>query len=316
MTPVVAALIVTAGVAIAIALEAYLSLRRPLKKLRKATKEIRDGNLDFELEISGSRQVRELCMDFEDMRKRLKEVAEENMQIDSDNRILISNISHDLKTPITSVRGYAEGILMGVANTPEKLDKYARTIYNKANDMNSLIDELTLYSKINTNRIPYKYERIPVAEYFSRYAEDMRMDLESQNITLSYYNYMEEDAEIIADDEQLRRVMNNIISNSVKYMDKRQGLISIRVRDAEDFVQVEFEDNARGIAKKDLPYIFDRFYRADASRNSGTGGSGIGLSIVKKIIEDHGGRIWATSEEGTGTVMHFVLRKYREAVHE
>ena len=86
----------------------------------------------------------------------------------------------------------------------------------------------------------------------------------------------------------------------------------MRIRDSGDFVQVEIEDNGRGISVRDLPYIFDRFYRADASRNSSTGGSGIGLSIVRKIIEDHGGRIWATSKENTGTIMHFVLRKYQE----
>ena len=90
-----------------------------------------------------------------------------------------------------------------------------------------------------------------------------------------------------------------------------------RIKDVGDFVQVEIEDNGRGIAAKDLPYIFDRFYRADSSRNSSQGGSGIGLSIVKKIVEDHGGRIWATSKEGMGTEMHFVLRKYQEVLqHE
>ena len=117
---------------------------------------------------------------------------------------------------------------------------------------------------------------------------------------------------IIADPEQLRRVIHNIIGNSIKYLDKQRGLINIRIKDVGDFIQVEIEDNGRGIAAADLPYIFDRFYRADASRNSATGGSGIGLSIVKKIIEDHGGKIWATSKESIGTVMYFVIRKYQE----
>ena len=85
--------------------------------------------------------------------------------------------------------------------------------------------------------------------------------------------------------------------------------INIRVKDVGDFVQIEIEDNGKGIGPKELPYIFDRFYRTDASRNSSMGGSGIGLSIVRKIVEDHGGKIWATSKLGTGTVMYFVLRK-------
>ena len=200
----------------------------------------------------------------------------------------------------------------GVASSPEKLDKYVRTIYNKANDMANLIDELSIYSKIDTNRIPYNFTQIHVDDYFRDCADELRMDLESKNIDLTYYNYLDEDAVIIGDAEQLKRVVNNIVSNSVRYLDKKKGIINIRIRDAGDFVQIELEDNGSGIAKKDLPYIFDRFFRADASRNSSTGGSGIGLSIVKKIIEDHGGRIWATSREGTGTIMHFVLRKYQE----
>ena len=116
--------------------------------------------------------------------------------------------------------------------------------------------------------------------------------------------------------EQLKRVINNIVSNSLKYMEREHGLINLRVKDVGDFIQVELEDNGKGIAAKDLPNIFDRFYRTDASRNSSKGGSGIGLSIVKKIIEDHGGKIWATSREGVGTVMYFVIRKYQEVPNE
>ena len=116
----------------------------------------------------------------------------------------------------------------------------------------------------------------------------------------------------IADPEHLKRVINNIISNSLKYTDRDRRRINLRVKDVGDFIQVEVEDNGKGIAAKDLPHIFERFYRTDASRNSSTGGSGIGLSIVRKIVEDHGGKIWATSREGIGTVMYFVIRKYQE----
>ena len=138
------------------------------------------------------------------------------------------------------------------------------------------------------------------------------MDLSAQGIAFRYVNYVEGDVKIIADAEQLKRVVNNIISNSVKYMDKPQKQINLRVKDVGDFIQVEIEDNGKGIGAKELPNIFERFYRTDASRNSSTGGSGIGLSIVKKIIEEHGGKIWATSKEGTGTIMYFVIRKYQE----
>jgi len=302
--------------AVILILWVYRSIITPIRKLRDAANNIKDGNLDFTVDVSGHDEIGELGNAFESMRRQLKDNAEEKLRDETENRALISNIAHDLKTPITAIKGYSEGILDGVANTEEKKDKYVRTIYNKATEMDTLINELTLYSKIDTNRIPYDFAKLPVMGYFNDCIEEVGMDLEAKGIALSYFNYVTEEVQIIADPEQLRRVINNIVSNSVKYMDKQRGAISFRVRDVGDFIQVEIEDNGRGIATHDLPYIFDRFFRADASRNSATGGSGIGLSIVKKIVEDHGGKIWATSQEGVGTTMYFVIRKYEEMQQE
>lgn len=294
----------------------YGAILKPLGKLQQATREIKDGNLNFELDITEQDEIGQLCLDFEEMRQRLRDTAEEKLQYDMENKELISNISHDLKTPITAIKGYCEGIMDGVASSPERMEKYIRTIYNKANDMDRLIDELTFYSKIDTNKIPYVFTKLDICQYFNDCVEELTMELEAKNITLNFSNAVEPGVTIIADTEQLKRVINNIVSNSVKYLDKRRGILMIRLIDVGDFVQVEIEDNGRGISQKDLPNIFDRFYRADSSRNSSQGGSGIGLSIVKKIIEDHGGKIWATSKEGIGTVMHFVLRKHQEVLHE
>ena len=290
----------------------YGGIISPINKLQEAAKNIKEGNLDFELKPEKDDELGQLMQAFEEMRIRLKDNAEEKLRYDKESKELISNISHDLKTPITAIKGYVEGIRDGVADTPEKMDKYLGTIYNKANEMNLLINELTLYAKIDTNRIPYNFAPLSVNAYFDDCAEDLAMELDSKNVEFGYFNYVEDDQKIIADPEQLKRVINNIISNSLKYMEREHGLINLRVKDVGDFIQVELEDNGKGIAAKDLPNIFDRFYRTDASRNSSKGGSGIGLSIVKKIIEDHGGKIWATSREGTGTVMYFVIRKYQE----
>ena len=310
---ILTATIILVFTALSVGLWIYRSIAVPLVKLKKATKNIKEGNLDFVLEVEGNDEFSQLCQDFEEMRKRLKESTEEKILMDKENKELISNISHDLKTPITAVKGYVEGLLDGVADTPEKQQKYLRTIYNKANDMDRLINELTYYSSIDNNRIPYNFHRINVAEFFADCVEDVGLDLESKNIQLNYSNMVEPDTRIIADPEQLKKVINNIIGNSIKYMDKEKGVIDIRLLDEVDSIRVEIEDNGKGIAAKDLGNIFERFYRTDASRNSMKGGSGIGLSIVKKIIEDHGGYIWATSKEGEGTCLHFVIRKYREA---
>ena len=298
--------------ALSIGLWIYRSIATPLVKLKKATQNIKEGNLDFVLDVEGDDEFSELCRDFEEMRKRLKESAEEKVLLDKENKELISNISHDLKTPITAVKGYVEGIMDGVADTPEKMDRYVKTIYNKTNEMDHLINELTFYSKIDTNRIPYTFSKLNVEDYFGDCAEEVGLELETRGIELVYANYVESGVLVIADGEQIRRVIHNIISNAIKYMDKPKGIIQIRVKDVGDFIQVEIEDNGKGIAAKDIAYIFDRFYRTDVSRNSSKGGSGIGLSIVKKILEDHGGKVWATSRLGIGTIMYFVLRKYQE----
>ena len=308
----ISAFVILISVALVVGLWVYRSIAVPLVKLKKATQNIKEGNLDFVLDVEGKDEFSELCQDFEEMRRRLKESTEEKSLIEKENRELISNISHDLKTPITAVKGYVEGIMDGVADTPEKMDRYVRTIYNKTNEMDHLINELTFYSKIDTNRIPYTFSKLTVEDYFEDCSEEVGLELETRGIELVYANYVEKDVMVIADGEQIRRVIHNIISNAIKYMDKPKGIIQIRIKDVGDFIQIEIEDNGKGIGPKDLPYIFDRFYRTDVSRNSSKGGSGIGLSIVKKILEDHGGKVWATSRLGIGTIMYFVLRKYQE----
>lgn len=291
----------------------YHDFSAPLEKLAKATRNIRDGNLDFELKAEGVAEIRSLCEDFEEMRVRLKAANEEKIEFDRQNRELISNISHDLRTPITAVKGYVEGIMDGVADTPEKMNRYIHTIYNKTIEMDRLINELSFYSKIATNRIPYAFDRVPVRGFFDDAAEELENELTAKGVTFTYRNEVPDGAEIIADVEQIRRVINNIVGNSVKYMDKPVKTVSLTVTEVGDEVQTAITDNGKGIEAKNLASVFDRFYRTDSSRNSAQGGSGIGLSIVRKIVEDHGGRVWASSREGEGTTMFFVLRKYQEA---
>ena len=299
-------------IVICLVLWIYHSIVTPIHMLQVAAQNIKNGNLDFEVQVQNKDEIGELCEDFEEMRKRLKDNAEEKLRSEQQSRELISNISHDLKTPITAIKGYVEGLIDGVADTPQKQNKYLQTVYSKAIDMDHLINELSFYSKIDTNKIPYTFSRINVVGYFEDCAEDLCRELEEEHIGFTYQNYVDNSVQMIADAEQIKRVINNIVGNSKKYSDKEEKKIHMTVKDVGDFVQIEIEDNGRGIAAKDLPYIFDRFYRTDASRNSSKGGSGIGLSIVKKIMEDHGGKIWVTSKEGIGTVMYLVLRKYQE----
>lgn len=313
----------------------YHSIVKPLNILHIATMQIGAGNLDNPVRITTSDEIGELCRDFEEMRIRLKSILEERIQYEQNTREMMSSISHDLKTPLTAIKGYAEGLIDGVAATPDKQEKYLRIIAAKAVDMTYLVDELSLFSKIEQNALPYNFVTLDVDEYFDDCFSDITLDLESHNIKIIYENHTDAGTCFTADPEQLKRVINNIIGNSVKYMDKDAGIIRINItnvipppvspplyrqinedgtdvippKSPDEFIQIEISDNGPGIESKDLPFIFDRFYRADASRNSSKGGSGLGLAIVQKIISDHNGRIWALSTPGNGTSIYFTLKK-------
>ncbi|MDF2908983.1 MAG: hypothetical protein K0R34_4304 [Herbinix sp.] len=287
----------------------YRGILRPLNMLRIGMSQIKDGDLDYSVQSDTEDEIGQLCEDFEEMRIRLKELIDNRIKYEEDIKELISNISHDLKTPLTAIQGYAEGLIDGVAGSPEKQEKYIQTILSKANDMAILVDELGFYAKIDCNSIPYTFKEISIREYFDDCIEEIGLDLEVKNIEIQYYNELPLDTKVIADAEQLKRVINNIVGNAAKYLNKPKGILQIRIHDIGSYVQIEIEDNGIGIPKTDIPYIFDRFYRADASRNSKKGGSGLGLAISKKIIEDHSGKIWAVSEQGVGTTILFTLRK-------
>lgn len=302
-------IILMTGVGAGLTIWLYKSVLKPIVRLKNAAIKISNGDLESSIVSTSTDEFGQLYDAFEDMRVHLKDSIEDNLKKDVESKELISNISHDLKTPITAIKGYVEGIMDGVADSPEKMERYIKTIYNKANDMDRLIGELTVYSQIDTNRIPYHFVKLNVEEYFKDCIAEISTELENKGFKLTFLNYIDKSAEVIADPEQIKRVINNIVSNSLKYNDKEVGVINIRIKDQKDYVHFEIEDNGRGVAPSDLPYIFERFYRTDTSRNTKKGGSGIGLSIVRKIIEAHGGTIWAFSTLGTGLSIHFILKK-------
>jgi len=320
------ALLLTAGVML---FWIYRSFIKPLNLLTLATRKMQEGNLDFSIQGDPDDELGNLCEDFEDLRLHLKEQTEARLKYENEVIELISNISHDLKTPLTAIKGYAEGVLDGVADTDEKREKYLRTIYTKASDMQVLVDELAFYSKIDSNIVPYNFESLDINDYFYDCVEDYSIDMETRGIELDYVP-AEGPVAVVADAEQLRRVVNNVIGNSVKYMDKTgadvrpgqegraeingkgRGRITIMARKLENLAEISIRDNGPGIAPDDLTRIFERFYRADQSRNSKKGGTGLGLAISKKIIEDHGGTIRAESELGVQTTIIFTLPLYKE----
>lgn len=289
----------------------YAGIIKPIKKLKEATKRVKDGDLDFCLESVGTDEISTLGQDFEEMRAHLKIEIDKRIQYEENLRNLIGNISHDLKTPLTAIKGYAEGMMDGVADTPEKQEKYLRTIRSKAEDMTRMVEELALYTRIDGKTYPYYFERVHLRDFFADCMEEDEPELERRNITISLQDNLSEDDEVYGDREQLKRIVTNILGNAVKYLSKESGEITITLSEERSYIRTEIRDTGMGIAKKDLPHIFERFYRGDTSRNTGKGGSGLGLAIVKQIVEDHGGTICARSEEGTGTTISFTLLKVR-----
>lgn len=284
------------------------SILKPISRLQKAAGEISYGNLEHAVIEEGDSEIKELCRSFEQMRLKLKESVYTQIKYEDNRKMLVSSISHDLKTPITSIKGYVEGILDGVANTPEKTAKYLKTIYAKAVQVDAMIDDLLLYSKLDLKQIPFNFEKTDIVRYFEDCIAESEYDMGKYHIQLSLENQISQNREVMIDRERVRRVIVNIIDNARKYMDKEKGEIKVLLRETNTSIIIEIQDNGRGIAKENLPHIFDRFYRADTVRKS-MNGSGMGLAIAKEIIEGHNGKIWAISRAEKGTAIIISLRK-------
>ncbi|WMJ81764.1 HAMP domain-containing sensor histidine kinase [Clostridium sp. MB40-C1] len=281
---------------------------QPIKLLKKATCEISNGNLNCSIADEGDQEIQELCQGFEAMRVQLKDSIIMKMKYDNNRKELVSSISHDLKTPITSIKGYVEGILDGVANTPQKKEHYLKTIYSKAEHVDHMIDDLLLYSKLDLKQIPFNFTKVNIVEYFNYCVSESEYELKKDNIKICLNNELKTSSFVMLDVERMRRVILNIIENSRKYMNKEKGKLAINLRKTSSSIIIEIRDNGSGIDKKDVNKIFNRFYRTDAAR-SGAKGSGLGLAIAKQIVEGHNGSIWAISHGNEGTSIMISLEK-------
>lgn len=248
------------------------------------------------------------------MRMRIKTSNKIQQVYEENRKDLIANISHDLKTPITAINGYVQGILDGVANTDEKLKSYVATIAVYGRDMDTLIDELSLLSKLDLEGVLFQFEQINIYDYMTDCLEELSFDLEEKGVESRINFKIDPSVLVTIDPNQIKRVLSNIIFNAVKHFKTDSPLLEISVEEAvqEHFCQVRIRDNGIGIPVDKLESIFERFYRVDASRNSETGGSGLGLSIAKQIIKTHSGRIWAESQVGVGTQITFTIPRSRE----
>ncbi|MBB3110942.1 signal transduction histidine kinase [Paenibacillus phyllosphaerae] len=281
----------------------------PLERLRQSAERIKEGDLTQELRASSKDEVGQLVLSFDEMRRQLQASIQLALQYEENRKRLLANISHDLRTPITTIKGYSEGIRDGVARTPEKLDQYARAIHTRAADMERLVEELFYYSKLDLRQEPFTFAEADAIALLRGLIDEHAIDFEREGIQVNWLPLPDGPVPVLVDREKLKRVVGNLLSNSIKFMVREPKIITLalRVNEAEETFNVSIADNGPGIKQEALPLVFDRFYRADDSRTPTAGGSGLGLAIAKQIVEGHHGRITAKSEEGHGTEICFTL---------
>lgn len=283
------------------------SLIRPIQKLKNAMKRIEAGDLAFEVQSTSKDEIGQLVIAFEQMRQQLHHSLQTQQLYEENRKELISNISHDLRTPLTAIRGYVDGLGDGVADTPEKRQRYIEIISAKAEQMDHLIDELFLYSKLDLKQMPFQFEQVDIHMFLMDWCDDLQFELSKRGVAFTSAVQLEGTTDVLLDRDKMKRVFVNIVDNSLKYMDKAEKKIAVSAYLAEQHAVVEFRDNGQGMAENELPLIFDRFYRTDPSRNSNTGGSGLGLAITKQIIDGHQGTIEAMSRKGEYTCIRISL---------
>jgi signal transduction histidine kinase len=293
---------------------------RPVSRLREAAVRISEGDVSSEIAEDGEGEVRELCQALERLRIKLKESVVLQQKYDDNRKFLMSSISHDLKTPVASIKGYIEGVLDGVAATPEKLREYLETARAKADLMNAMIDDLLLYSRLDLHQLPYHYERTELQLYLQDCVHDHAYEFAQAGIGLALAGETAEPVTVRIDREKMGRVLQNILDNARKYAGCAGGSadgmavgsapqVDVILRETRTSAIIEIRDNGKGISEADLPYIFERYYRADPARKSAEG-SGLGLAIAKQIVEDQEGKIWVRSKPGDGTRIMISLKKF------
>ena len=305
---------VLGGVAIGLAVLAALILLwtwhisrtvlHPLKEIYHATEEVIEGNLDYKIRYGKQDEIGRFIQGFNLMRDHLKKSIEQRQQYERSRKQLIASISHDLRTPLASIKGYVEGLEDGIAKNVEMQQKYYRVIKSKTEQLDRLIEDLFEFSKFELEQLSIDKNLVNSSEFFQEAFQSAQLDYREVELVLA--------GEMPAislniDSGRIKQVMANLIDNAVKYGGTK---IIMEIEKQGSFVQVSIKDNGQGIHAEDLPYIFNPFFRGEKSRSRESGGTGLGLAIVKYIIEAHGGEIQMTSEFGKGSKFTFTLPLY------
>ncbi len=280
----------------------FRKVEEPLNILATGVHQIRDGNLDYQITYENKDEFASICEDFNEMAVRLRKSVTLIQKQEHNRKELLAGISHDLRSPLTSIKAYSEGLLDGVAKTSESQTAYLQMIKTKTEDIDRMVSKLFLFSKMDMGDYPHYPETLNLEEEIISFVQATAEEYASKGLNVQVEE-LANDVGIYADPVQLRSVFSNILENSLKYKDKEQGSVSIRSIRYGSEVHIYMEDNGPGVSEEALPKLFDVFYRTDPSRNNPNKGSGLGLAITAKAIGRMGGSIHAKNYAGNGLCM-------------
>lgn len=277
----------------------YNSIAVPLDALEYGVHQLRDGNLEYRIEYAGKDEFAGVCADFNEMAGRLLDMVNARQKDDENRRELIAGISHDLRTPLTSIISYVEGLEKGIATTPAAQKKYFYTIKNKAMDLEHIVSQLFLFSKLDVGEFPFKMERLDIGNEVHKFVASISEEYERKGLRVVLDTVLQ-GCVVSVDAVQLRNVLTNILDNSLKYGRTENSIIRIACNADEQNAIITLTDNGLGVAEEALENLFTAFYRGDRARNNPGQGSGLGLAITAKILERLGGNIHAENAPDGG----------------
>ncbi len=274
----------------------FVTVLRPLKKISKYTTEIAKGNTDIPLTYDRGSAVGEFSWAFDSMRKELNKARASEKEAIENNKTVIATLSHDIKTPITSIRAYAEGLEANMDSTPEKRAQYLQVIMKKSDEVSKVTDDLLLHSLSDMNRLKVEKKELEISGFVGNAVKDL--DPDGKEIT---YDSCGIEGHVSADPGRLLQCIENLVTNARKYA---PGLISVSLLRKDPYISICIKDSGKGIPDEDMPFIFDKFYRG---HNKGSQqGSGLGLYIVKYLMTQMDGDI-VLQNTGDGLLAKLML---------
>jgi signal transduction histidine kinase len=283
----------------------FALLTKRLRSISDVVAEFEKGNLENRIQLKASDEFGQLARSFNQMADTIDRIIEELKQNDTLRRELIANVSHDLRTPLASIIGYLETILMKTDLDNEQRQEYLQTIHRSAQSLNTLVGELFDLSKLEARQIEPSLEPVALPEL----GQDVIMavqDLADRQSVKLKTDFQSGVPFAMADVALIERVLANLITNAIEYT-PANGTVTLTILADNGAVRVEVADTGQGIAAEDLPHIFERFYRAGRKTVAGSTSTGLGLTIAQKIIQAHGRELKVTSNSNEGTRFHFSL---------